>query len=373
MSKDKKVLYTMTTVALAALLIALFLPGENSGRITAAILLLPVAVLTFLFIKKRSLPSMNKRQVLMLMSAIGAVYVVLIYLAGLGFGFYKNPYASLKSIYTYVLPISVIIISAEIYRWIIRAQESKIADLLSYIACVVADALIFGNIAYITTFNRFMDFVGMTLFPAIIANLVYHYLSRRYGFYPNIAYRLMVTLYPYIIPYESAIPDPLLAFVKLLVPIFIFVFIDSLFEKKKRLALKKTSKIAVALTAVSVLVMVSVVMLISNQFKYGSLVIATGSMTGELNKADAAIFEQYDDQIIEEGQVIVFEKNGSMIVHRVVDIENIDGQVRYITKGDANEEIDSGFIADSNIVGIVRFKIPYVGYPTIWLRSLFNR
>lgn len=373
MSKDKKVLYTMTTASLAALLIALFLPGENSGRITAAILLLPIAVLSALLIKKRSLLSMNKRQVLMLMSAIGVVYVMLLYLTGLGLGFYKNPYASLKSLYTHVLPISVIIISVEIYRWIIRAQESKIADALSYITCVVADTLIFGNIAYITSFGRFMDFVGMTIFPAFIANLVYHYLSKRYGFYPNVVYRLITTLYIYIIPYESAIPDPLLVFAKLLVPILIFVFIDSLFEKKKRLARKKTSKLAVALTAVAVLIMASVVMLISNKFKYGSLVIATGSMTGELNKADAAIFEQYDDRIVEEGQIIVFEKNGSMIVHRVVDIENIDGQVRYYTKGDANEEVDSGYITSSNIVGIVKFKIPYVGYPTIWLRGLFSR
>ena len=373
MSKDKKVLYTIITASLTALLIALFLPGEHSGRITAAILLLPIAVTSALMIKKRSLLSMNKRQVLMLMSAIGVVYVMLLYLTGLGFGFYKNPYASVKSLYTYVLPISAIIISVEIYRWIIRAQESKIADVTSYITCVVADALIFGNIAYIVSFNRFMDFVGMTLFPSIIANLVYHYLSKRYGFYPNIVYRLIITLYPYLIAYESAIPDALLAFVKLIVPILVFVFIDSLFEKKKRFALKKTSKTAVALTAVAVIIMASVVMLISNKFKYGSLVIATGSMTGELNKADAAIFEQYDDRIIEEGQIIVFEKNGSMIVHRVVDIEKIDGQVRYYTKGDANEETDSGFITSSNVVGIVKFKIPYVGYPTIWLRSLFNR
>ena len=186
MSKVKKVLYTIITASLAALLIALFLPGEHSGRVTAAILLLPIAVTSALMIKKRSLLSMNKRQVLMLMSAIGVVYVMLLYLTGLGFGFYKNPYASVKSLYTYVLPISAIIISVEIYRWIIRAQESKIADVTSYITCVVADALIFGNIAYIVSFNRFMDFVGMTLFPSIIANLVYHYLSKRYGFYPNI-------------------------------------------------------------------------------------------------------------------------------------------------------------------------------------------
>ena len=373
MSTDKKVLYIITSSSLAALLIALFLPGEHSGRITAAILLPFIAAAAVYFIKKRNIVSMNKKQVLMLMCAIGAVYVVLLYLTGLAFGFYENPYASAKSIYTYVLPISAIIIFTEIYRYIITAQENKIASALSYITCVVAEALTLGNLSYVTSFNRFMDFAGMTILPAITANLLYHYLSKRYGVYPNVAYRLLVTLYPYVIAYESAIPDPLLVFIKLLVPLLIFGFIDSLFEKKKRYALKKTSKIAVALTVVAVLIMASVIMIISNKFKYGSLVIATGSMTGELNKADAAIFEQYDGQLIEDGQVIVFEKNGSMTVHRVVDIEKIDGQLRYYTKGDANEATDSGYVTSAEIVGIVRFKIPYVGYPTIWLRSLFNR
>ena len=54
-------------------------------------------------------------------------------------------------------------------------------------------------------------------------------------------------------------------------------------------------------------------------------------------------------------------------------IENINGQLRYYTKGDANEDPDAGFITSSDIVGTVRFKIPYIGYPTLWLRSLFAK
>ena len=62
-----------------------------------------------------------------------------------------------------------------------------------------------------------------------------------------------------------------------------------------------------------------------------------------------------------------------MVIHRVVDIQIINGQTRYFTKGDANAAEDVGFIFDSDIIGLVNFKIPYVGYPTLWLRSLFNR
>lgn len=114
-------------------------------------------------------------------------------------------------------------------------------------------------------------------------------------------------------------------------------------------------------------------MLISNQFYYGAYVIATESMTGELNRGDVAIYESYEEQLIIEGQVIVFEQNGSAIVHRVVDIEIINGITRYHTKGDANEDWDADYILDSDIIGLVNYKLPFLGYPTLWVRSLFSR
>lgn len=373
MNADKKVLYTITASTLAVLLVTLFLPGEYSGRITAAIILIPIAVASWYFIKKRSAPSINARQVLMLMCIIGAVLLMLMYLTGIGFGFVKNPYASFEVFFTHLLPTAVIIVASEYFRYVIRSQGDAVADVLCYVSCVVAETLIFGNIYYVISFNRFMDFMAMTLFPAVISNLLYHYMSSRHGFYPNMAYRAIITLYTYIIPYKPAISDSLLSFARLLIPLAIYLFIDSLYEKKRRFALEKKSKLAIPITVVAVAIMLFTVMVISNQFFIGVYVIGTPSMTGELNKGDAAIYERYDDQTVTEGQVIAFEKDGVVVVHRVVDIQIINGQKRYFTKGDANDDIDAGFIYDSSILGIVNFKIPYIGYPTLWLRSLFVR
>ena len=61
-----------------------------------------------------------------------------------------------------------------------------------------------------------------------------------------------------------------------------------------------------------------------------------------------------------------------MIIHRVEKIENVDGVIRYYTKGDANESMDSGYITDAHIVGVINLKIKYIGYPTLWVRSLFK-
>jgi signal peptidase len=126
------------------------------------------------------------------------------------------------------------------------------------------------------------------------------------------------------------------------------------------------------LSVLTVVILLGTVMLTSNHFYYGALVIATGSMTGELNKGDVAIFEKYEDQFLQEGQVIVFEEDDNMIIHRIVDIKIINEQTRYFTKGDANDNVDAGWRTDGNIVGLVKLKLPILGLPTVWLRSLFK-
>jgi signal peptidase I len=168
------------------------------------------------------------------------------------------------------------------------------------------------------------------------------------------------------------VPDALEACLKIIFPIFMLAFVSALYAKKKTYAIKKGKKLGMITTAIAVIIIISSAMLISCQFRFGALVIATGSMTGEINKGDMIIYEEYTDQTIKEGQVIVFQQSGNKIVHRVVDIEVIDGQTRYYTKGDANSGNDAGFRIDSDIVGLTDMKIAYVGYPTLWLHELVN-
>lgn len=376
MTFDKKKIYIISSVIFVALLVALFIPF-GTGRIVGAVVLIPATVLACMLIKKRNALSINTKEIIMIMAVTGLVYVTLYYVSALHFGFTKTGYGiKADIIFRLTIPIAIIIVTTEIIRYILQAQKNKIVSVLAYLICLVSDILICSNIADITNFSTFMDVVGLTLFPGIIYNLLYNYLSTRYGYLPNIIYRVLTVLIFYLIPYGSAISDSLVAFINMLLPLGIFYFIDTLYESKRRYALGQTSRLNQTLSKIfsiiAAAIMIGVVMLISNQFYYGSLVIATDSMTGEINKGDMIIYERYEDQLVIEGQVIVFEKNKSVIVHRVADIKIINGETRYYTKGDANEDWDTGYITDSNIVGLVNYKIPFLGYPTIWVRSLFK-
>jgi signal peptidase len=218
-----------------------------------------------------------------------------------------------------------------------------------------------------------MNFAGIVVLPSIISNLVYNFFSKRYGAIPNIAMRLIISLYPYIIPRIPALDVSIQAIASLIFPIVVYGFVSALYERKRQYALKQKTKYWYAVPVLMSIVMISIVMLISCQFRFGAIVIGSESMTGELNKGDITIYEQRTDQIISQGQVIVFNKDKTQVIHRVVKIERVNGVTRYYTKGDANKENDIGYITDSNIVGLAKVSVPYLGYPTIWLRSLIDK
>ena len=150
---------------------------------------------------------------------------------------------------------------------------------------------------------------------------------------------------------------------------------DVLYEKKKKQKRSRWRVLSYVGTGLSLLGMAAFILLISCEFKCGMIIVATPSMQGAINVGDAIVYEAYDEQIILEGDVVVFSKDGgdAKIIHRVVKVENINGQTRYYTKGDANLDWDNGFITSADIHGIVEVTLPHIGQPSLWLRELFAR
>lgn len=96
-------------------------------------------------------------------------------------------------------------------------------------------------------------------------------------------------------------------------------------------------------------------------------------MTGTIDKGDVIIYEEYKNQKINENQIVIFKSEKMIIVHRVVEIKNVDDETRYYTKGDANQKRDEGYITDSDIIGIYKFKIRKIGELTLAFNKLFEK
>lgn len=101
-----------------------------------------------------------------------------------------------------------------------------------------------------------------------------------------------------------------------------------------------------------------------------SFVVLTGSMEPNIPQG-SLIFTQPQKEY-KVGDVISFNKNDVNVTHRVVDISTLEAKSwpEYITKGDANNVKDSGFILPNAILGKQIFFVPYLGKFTLFLRTL---
>lgn len=104
------------------------------------------------------------------------------------------------------------------------------------------------------------------------------------------------------------------------------------------------------------------------------IAIGSGSMSPVYERGDAVIFSKiksFDDIMV--GSIIAYNKNGVLITHRVVEIIHKKNSYQFVTKGDYNENVDSGVVDSADVKGIVIYKIPYIGRPTIWLNEKLNK
>lgn len=373
--RDKRVGVITALSIFAVLLLFFFLVKGDYVYWCGAILFASAAAVSCLAIQKRSIHSFHKWQVTLIVSVSAALYITLYYLTGLEYGFAlsANGAISLISLLQKVIPIILVVVFSEIVRDVLLAVRVPAVVPIAYAIGVLSDIICAGGIISIRSSYHLADVFGITIFPALTANLLFVYLSKRYGKAPNIAYRLLMTLYTCVIPAISNIPHALHAFTLLILPLILYAFISVLYEKKNRKMKQRGKAIPVILSSVSIALMLVYIMLITCQFRFGMVVIATESMTGEINKGDAVVYETYEHYgEIKEGDVILFEDNNRRVVHRVVKIVTVNGQRQYITQGDANEDVDTGYRTDAHIVGVVHFKILYIGYPSIWLHDILN-
>jgi len=129
--------------------------------------------------------------------------------------------------------------------------------------------------------------------------------------------------------------------------------------------LRKSVK-ALSLVAKAVLVSVCLVMVIPSVIRLCPFLVGTdesyivlgGSMKPTLSPGDLAFTVKVDPAEVEAGDIIVVKSNDRVYMHRVVEKKETDKGILLRLKGDGNEDPDSGYIADSQIIGKTIFSLP---------------
>lgn len=355
-------------------LIILFASKVSFNKMLIAIFLIVFAYITKKLIARPKQTSLYRKEVTKYMVTFAIIYVVLYYVLGIYVGYYRSIYKfSFDVLFKYVVPIILIIIASELIRNEFLACKSKVSIVLTLMFSVVIDLVVYVNIYNIFNKEEFLQALGYIFFASIISNILYNYLSNKFGPSPNIAYRIIISIYVYIIP---IIPDVYIYFksvCRMVYPLLIYIVLRNVYEKNKTIERKTGKTLRFISTTVVVILMTVLSLLISCKFKYGMLVIGSGSMTGTINKGDAVIYRSSDNvKEVKEGDIILFGDGDKIVIHRVVKIMDINDEIRIYTKGDNNMQQDPGYITKDDYKGQVAFRIRSIGLPTIWVNDFFK-
>lgn len=126
--------------------------------------------------------------------------------------------------------------------------------------------------------------------------------------------------------------------------------------------------LAILVAAVAVFGVIAVPQLVGAEHSY---VVLSDSMTPTFSAGSVVMVNEAPAGQVEEGDIITYNppsgasndaEGVDRVTHRVVGVVEQDGQRAFRTKGDANEEPDSQLVRPDDLIGVVMFSIPAVGY-----------
>lgn len=105
---------------------------------------------------------------------------------------------------------------------------------------------------------------------------------------------------------------------------------------------------------------------------YRLYVVLSGSMSPTFDTGSIIGVKQIKPEMVQAGDVVTFkspEDPEKVITHRVVSVETRNGQLQFITRGDANNANDQVPLPAAYLIGKEQFAIPYGGYVTNFASS----
>lgn len=373
MRKGKIVEYIFLIILFSTLFFNLFVFNIFESKYILCAFLLGYYLICNNYVKSHKDIEMNKKTVAILMIAFASIYVLILYIIGVFVGFYKNATGfSLKVLIDRIIPTAGIIVFSELIRNIFISRKDKKSAIVITICLVLIDVIMNINLYSFNNLDSVLAFIGYVVLSSLSINILGSYITGKYGFLPILIYRLITVLYRYTF---SILPDIYLFFqsvFRIIYPAIMYVVIMYGFSKNSFKMARKDSKISIVGVAITGVISIAIVALVSCKFKYGIMVVGSSSMTGSIDKGDAVFFEKYEGQELEKGKVIIFNKDNVTTIHRIVDVQTLNNEKIYFTKGDYNQQGDGGYRTKQDISGVVDFRIIEIGWPTIWVNDLFK-
>lgn len=102
---------------------------------------------------------------------------------------------------------------------------------------------------------------------------------------------------------------------------------------------------------------------------YKPLIVLSGSMEPMIYPGDLVVVKEVPAESLVEGDVIAYLRGGTLISHRIMEIEDVDGERRFYTKGDNNNVGDDLAVTAGMLEGKYLFKISRLGNTAMFMQT----
>ena len=299
-------------------------------------------------------------------------YFVISNVLGLFTGFYESTYShTIVGILHNITPIIIYIVVLELDRYLIlRRRTNKIQRYLLGLLFILTNLNI--TIRDMSSFNSAESIfltLSLIVFPIISRELLFMYMTNNVSYMPSLIYHVIIDTYTMIIPVLPYLGNYLSSVFLTFLPYTIYIQIKNgikLKDKYTRFAKKSFIK---AISVFLLIIFSILIILVAGIFKYKMVAIASDSMNPVYYRGDAVIYEKVKPFEVLEGEILAFKYDNILVTHRVMKIVEDDKGRRFITKGDNNEIADAYEVRDENVVGVVRYVVKYIAFPTVWFND----
>ena len=381
MKRSQKIIIGLLSFMFLVLLINSFITKIFSRYSICAFIFI-VLIISYLLLGMEKEKSRYNKDIILSLLIYIAIYYITTYLFGLFIGFNKNVYSSnIILILKNIVPIIIIIPLSELLRYIINSKikDNYILLGLSIFVFTLIDTTITIQASSFKNFYDTLKVIGLFILPSLSKNYLLTYLTIKVSYKPNLVYRYLMELPRYILPIVTSFGVYIESVIYISFPIIVFIIIYNDFkkrEKKNIILSSKFKKNTKFIYYIVTIILITIVSLTSGYFKYQAIVIATGSMTPNINKGDMVVIEKVapkDAKKLKEGEVLAFKREDKIVVHRIYKIYTSGNEIFFKTKGDHNNAPDGYLTEAKEILGTVKFNIRYIGYPTVALYEKINR
>lgn len=328
----------------------------------------------FSFQKTKPQGKIRLKVLLRWMAGIFAVaYIFLMMLIGLAEGFGKSPFNhSIFGIITNVIFISTLLVGRELIRdYLVNSIKIKsffitlgIISLLMTITSISVD-----TIDQLKTKLDVVKFLGENVLPEFSNNFLACYLVYLGGPILSIIYLGTVQIFYWLSPILPNMSWISKAFVGTLCPLFCLMLLQNMCNNELKVIKKHQTDENLAGWICTSIAFILIIWFCIGVFPIRPFAIATGSMEPVIYAGDVVLSKRIEPSKLKIGDIIQYKKDNIYIFHRITGIINDPKGVKFNTKGDNNPIPDPQLVKSEDIKGIVVYKVPKVGWPSLLLKS----